>query len=332
MVLMSCNDPGLSAILSIVKNILNIIWIIGPIIAMIALIIAITSMINNPDDKKIPNKIKNSIIALVVLFLIPAIINATMYMIGESSKISACWNSASGKINSRSNYIDPHTGKKKGVIINPGDYEKGDAKKEDYGSGQYTGYDGAPVTACGSLEYCNKFLTIMYNNSNRLNETMVRTGAPSEYSWPKAAKSWGAALSLAEQGKLVATTCVVPASWGMTDVVGKHTVLNSVGPGGFHGYKGPITQYTKQLTFDGSMTVKEAIQKGMILPGDIIGVKGHTFAIYSVNRSEGSAVVFDGGHRFTNKCQKQRKCSPMFTYSAGSNKSMRLLQIVRWVK
>ena len=139
------------------------------------------------------------------------------------------------------------------------------------------------------------------------------------------------AIKAAEQGKLVATTCVVPANWGLTDVMGKVTVVNSEGPGGFQGYKGKIKQYTKQYKFDGSLSVKAAIQKGMIQPGDIIGVKLHTFAINSVNQKTGSAVVFDGGHTFTNGC-KDYKCSTMLTYSAKRNASMRLYQIIRWVK
>ncbi len=330
MIMMNCNDPGMASILVIVKNILNVIWIVGPIISMIALIIGITKLINTPDDKKVPKQIFNSLIALVVLFLIPAMVNVVMNMLGESSSISACWNSSS-TISFSSSYIDPNTGKRKGIVINPSDYEKGDPKKtEEDGTTDYYG-DAISVTSCGSLEYCNKFLTSMVNNSNRLSEAIAKYHPPVDYDWPKAKKTWAEAIQTAERGQLVTTTCVVPAAWGMTDVMGTRTVLNSVGYGGFQGYKGKITQYTKQYKFDGSMSVKEAIQKGMIAPGDIIGVKAHTFAIYSVNQKTGSAVVFDGGHRFTNTCKKQ-KCSPMLTYSAGANSSMRLYQIVRWTR
>ena len=65
--------------------------------------------------------------------------------------------------------------------------------------------------------------------------------------------------------------------------------------------------------------------------GDIIGVKGHTFAIYSVNK-DGSAVVADGGHQFTNKCQKSKKCSTLFTYSSKQNANYKLYQLIRWIK
>ena len=329
MILMNCNDPGLASILVIFKNILNVIWIVGPIVSIIALIIAIVKMVNNPDDKKVPKQIFNSLIALVVLFLIPAAVNAVMYMLGETSSISACWNSSS-KISFSSSYIDPYSKKRKGVLYNPSDYEKGDPKKEDEST--YSNGTDIPVTACGGLEYCNKFLTSMVNNSRRFNDAIIRNNAPVDYNYGKSKKSWAAAIAAAERGELVTTTCVVPANWGVTDAIGNHKVLNSVGLGGFHGYSGPITNYTKQYKFDGSKSVKQAIQEGIIQPGDIIGVKAHTFAIYSVNKSTGSAVVFDGGHSFTVPCQKKRKCSPMFTYSSGRNASMKLYQLIRWVK
>ena len=329
MILMECNDVALGSLLAILRDILNFVWILGPILAIISLVINITKLVKDPDDKKIPKKIKNSIIALFFLFFVPTIVNAAMYMLDDNTQLSACWAGDIGTINSDAKYIDPHKGNKKNSIFNNrGDYEKGDKRVDNTGTtGTYDTY----VTSCGSLEYCNRFLTIMYNNSNKLSDAISKYHPPVDYDWPKSKKSWAEAIRTAERGELVTTTCVVPAAWGVSEVVGKRTVLNSVGLGGFHGYKGPVTQYTKQLKFDGSMSVKEAIQKGMIGPGDIIGVKGHTFAIYSVNKSTGSAVVFDGGHRFTNQCKRGR-CSPMLNYSAGSNASMRLYQIVRWVK
>jgi hypothetical protein len=86
------------------------------------------------------------------------------------------------------------------------------------------------------------------------------------------------------------------------------------------------------LKFNGSKNVKTAIQDGTIQPGDIIGTSGHTFTIYTVDRSSGSAVVFDGGHKYTGRCQREKKCAPMITYSAGTNAGYKLYQIIRWVK
>ena len=68
MILMECNDVVLGGVLSILRNILNFVWILGPILAIISLIINITLLVKDPDDKKVPKKIKNSILALFILF------------------------------------------------------------------------------------------------------------------------------------------------------------------------------------------------------------------------------------------------------------------------
>ena len=326
MILMDCNNAVLGNFLYAFKNFLTIVWIVGPLLAIISLVINFSKMAMNPENKKIPNNIRNSVIALVVLFMIPTIVNVSMLLAKDNFEISACWNQEVSKPNPYPAYIDTNPSNNQSVVVDPSGYENGTKQSgiTDYG-------EEMQVTSCGSLEYCNKFLTSMYNNSNKLSAAIAKHNAPVEYSYGKSKKSWAEAIKTAEKGNLVATTCVVPTIWGLTDALGKRTVINSVGVGGFQGYKGKLTQYTKQYKFDGSMSVKTAIQKGMIQPGDIIGVKAHTFSIYSVNQKKGSAVVFDGGHRFTNKCKKST-CSTMMSYSASANASMRLCQIIRWVK
>ena len=326
MILMECNDVVLGSVLSILKNILNFIWILGPILAMVSLIINLTMLVKDPDDKKIPKKIKNSILALIILFLVPTIVNAAMYMLDDRTELSACWAGDIEKVNSNASYIDPHSGRNKSTMFNSrSEYEQGDKRSS-------TDDFDASVTSCGNLEYCNKFLTSMYNNSKKLNDAILKNKASVVYSNSNGPRSWAEAIKVAESGKTVRISCNRPSHWGMKDITGEYKNFYSVGTGGFKNYSGPMTKYTKQLKYNGSMSVKTAIQKGMIVPGDIIGVSGHTFAIYSVNKSEGSAVVFDGGHKFTNKCQRERKCSPMFTYSASTNAGYRLYQIIRWVK
>lgn len=346
----SCSDVGILPMLKIIKNIFDLIQIIAPIVAIVSLGIILTKIVTSSDINdigKLKKKFKNALLALAIVFLIPSLVNLTMTIVGNKFVVSECWNSIDKiSLNSKSVYIekndfvdknkdgkDDTTGKQKvSVYTSEKDYYNKVTPSEGAGDGTYSNYTNIPVTSCGSLVYCNKFLTSLYNQSKRLNDAIIKSNAPVDYNWPKAAKTWEGAIAKAQRGELVTTTCVVPANWAVTDAIGKHKVLNSVGKGGFHGYKGNITKYTKQYIFDGSMSVKTAIQKGLIQPGDIIGVKGHTFAIYSVNQKEGSAVVADGGHRFTVPCQKKRKCSVLFTYSANGNSRMKLYQLIRWVK
>ena len=104
-------------------------------------------MMRNPDDKKGLPKIKNSAIALVVVFLIPTIVNAAMYLLNDSLVISDCWNKAS-KPSTQTTYIDPSDGKKTKIGSDPSEYENG-KKKQTYTG---TGTTGTGSTGTGTTE------------------------------------------------------------------------------------------------------------------------------------------------------------------------------------
>ena len=88
----TCSDPALAAILFAVKNIMHLLQIIGPIAAIISIIWQFVKLTANPDDKKGVGKIRNSAIALVVLFIIPVVTDAAFALLDDSLVISDCWN------------------------------------------------------------------------------------------------------------------------------------------------------------------------------------------------------------------------------------------------
>ena len=94
----ACSDPGLASIMSIVKKLLSLFQIIGPILALFSMAYHLTMLMKNPDDKKGLPKLRNSAIALVVLFMVPVIVNASFGMLGDSTSISSCWNNASNNL------------------------------------------------------------------------------------------------------------------------------------------------------------------------------------------------------------------------------------------
>ena len=319
---MGCESQVLGNFMSIAKSIVNLIWIVGPILAIFSLCLSLIKLARDPDDKKLPKNIKNSVVALFILFFIPTIINALMLMLGDDYDFSSCWNRGYD-VNSHSSYIEPHSqGKKSGIISNPDDYQKG--KKSEYGN--------IGTSSCGSLQYCNRFLKIMYAKSVELDEAIRTNHASVVYSTSVVHRSWDDAIKTAKSGGIVKISCNRPSHWGMREITGEYVDFYSIGLGGFEGYHDPVTQYTKQIKFDGSKTVKTAIQDGTIIPGDIIGTSGHTFSIYTVNRDEGSAIVFDGGNKFTNKCQQENKCAPILNYTPGITEGYKLYQIIRWTK
>lgn len=89
-----CSDYALANILYIIQKILGLVQIICPILAILALSITVGKMLMNPDDKKGMSGIKNTIIALLVVFLLPFIVNLSMSLAGNDFDFTACWNNA----------------------------------------------------------------------------------------------------------------------------------------------------------------------------------------------------------------------------------------------
>ena len=132
----TCNDIALLNIIKILKNILDIIHIIGPIALMIAIAINLTKIVTMDDiskEKKLQKNIQNSIIATIILFLLPSLINLSMGMINNVTNshfdLSSCWEySNHTSIKSKGAYISKKTSeqnknKPTTVYTKPSDYK-----------------------------------------------------------------------------------------------------------------------------------------------------------------------------------------------------------------
>lgn len=132
----TCGSPALLVVLKVVSNILKLVQMIGPILAICSLIYTIIKMINNPDEKKNVKRIKNSLIALVLLFFIPMIVNTVVGMLGDTTKFSDCWNSinttssnGSSSASGNSKYKEVNSKKSTSQIVtDPSEYQRGTAK------------------------------------------------------------------------------------------------------------------------------------------------------------------------------------------------------------
>ncbi len=89
-----CNDPVMIYVLGIIKNVLKLIQLVGPIVGLFALILNLIKLMASPEDKKNQKLIINWIIAIFMLFLLPTIVNIVMSLLDDSFKISSCWNNA----------------------------------------------------------------------------------------------------------------------------------------------------------------------------------------------------------------------------------------------
>lgn len=322
---MSCPGQVMSGFVYIAKTIVYLIWIMGPIIAIVSLSYNLALLMKDPDNKKLPKKVINSVIALILLFFIPTLVFLTVSL--TDNDFTACWKSAKVRFSLSTTYEDPSGNKNnnKSIYTKQDEYQTG--KKNNTGS-----VSDASVTVsgnCRQLPNCSKYITSLVNNSIKFNDALLQNNG-SVYYEQDTPQSWQQAINIAKSGGTVHISCNRPSHWSMRDITGEYRDFYSWELGGFKNYGGPMTKYTRQYKFDGSMSVKNAIKKGVIQTGDIVGTRHHTFSIYSVNTSDGSAVVFDGGHRFTDKCQERRKCSTMFTYDAGTTGSLYLYQLIRW--
>ena len=325
---MSCPGQVMSGFVYIAKTIVYLIWIMGPIIAIISLSLNLALLMKDPDNKKLPKKVKNSVIALILLFFIPTLVFLTVSL--TDNDFSACWKSAKVRFSLSTTYEDPSGNKNnnKSIYTKQDEYQTG-KKNTNSNTGSYGDASVTVSGNCRQLPNCSKYITSLVNNSLKFNDALLQNNG-SVYYAQDTPQSWQQAINIAKSGGTVHISCNRPSHWSMRDITGEYRDFYSWELGGFENYGGPMTKYTRQYKFDGSMSVKNAIKKGVIQTGDIVGTRHHTFSIYSVNTSDGSAVVFDGGHRFTDKCQERRKCSTMFTYDAGTTGSLYLYQLIRW--
>ena len=91
----SLHCGGIYPILMVLKRGLTIIQILGPILAIVSLMITLFKMVGNSDIgemEKNKKRIKNSLIALVTVFFIPLFINIVMYLVGNNTVLTECWN------------------------------------------------------------------------------------------------------------------------------------------------------------------------------------------------------------------------------------------------
>lgn len=94
---LTCSNPSVLKIIYLVKLGINLIQIIAPIILIIMLMMDGIKSITSEDgmDKKFIGKSSKKLLAAVIIFVIPAIINLVLSRLGEAgyNKVD-CWNEA----------------------------------------------------------------------------------------------------------------------------------------------------------------------------------------------------------------------------------------------
>lgn len=91
-----CSDAGLVSIIDIVRKAMDMFQLIVPIVLLVMLAVQLTKLVMNPDEKNGIKKVSNRIIAAIVVFILPIIVNIVITNLpaNESFQLSACWNTA----------------------------------------------------------------------------------------------------------------------------------------------------------------------------------------------------------------------------------------------
>ena len=114
------------------------------------------------------------------------------------------------------------------------------------------------------------------------------------YSFPKSETTFEKAKAKLKAGKSTGITCVVPCRWALKDIGINFSNFYAVNGSFKDCCKGDIAKHLKRITSGEviGLTIKEAVDRGLLKPGDIIAYKGktHTF-VYSGDRY----LVYDGG-------------------------------------
>ena len=90
-VMETCNNTALSTVLPVVKGIMKMIQFAVPVALLIAFTIQFVRLTINPEEKDSFRKILNKLIAAVIVFVLPFLINAVMGIVGESTEFTNCW-------------------------------------------------------------------------------------------------------------------------------------------------------------------------------------------------------------------------------------------------
>ena len=93
----ACSDYALANILALTQTAFQIICIAVPIILLISIVLTIISIVTTPDKKGIIKKILVKVIAAIIVFFLPTLVNILMNWLPDNEdgiNITSCWQKA----------------------------------------------------------------------------------------------------------------------------------------------------------------------------------------------------------------------------------------------
>ena len=163
-----CTDFALASVLDVVRKFFNIFQLVVPILLIVGVTIQLIKLMSNPDEKGSGKKVINRIIAAVVCFFLPMMVDVVLGMISQTStfKVADCWELA--KISSevsqanKATYINPYKDEeRKSILIDPSLYKPG-TPSNPTGSDPQPGNGQASLLGSQIVVYAKKFVGQRY--------------------------------------------------------------------------------------------------------------------------------------------------------------------------
>lgn len=147
--------------------------------------------------------------------------------------------------------------------------------------------------------------------------------------------SFSKAKDTVSKGKNVGITCVVPLRWALHSMGiknGSGKSLISAPEGTFKKYyTGDVPKHLTRITKGGpiGMTVTQAVDKGLLKPGDIVCYKGRTHtSVYAGKSGKDKYRFYEGGGSCTKNGHYPNGI--LMDYSKGFYKDKKISEVLRW--
>lgn len=186
-----CNDYSLLRILNITRNIVELLQTFVPIILIVMLTINLTQLLVNPEMKNGKKKITNKVIAALVVFFVPTIVELLLGLIPDSFELASCWSSAKviQEVEGEATYIPTYDHNN---VILPEDFSNLTPPKVEEDTPSSSGSSSSSVTGEGAQRMINVATGEVGNNEGNGTHTKYTsyTGLSASDPWCAAFVTW----------------------------------------------------------------------------------------------------------------------------------------------
>lgn len=160
MLILSCNSTSIASLIVVTRSIIHLIQIIVPILLIVMVVINLFKLVYNPDLKNGHKMIINKLIAAIVVFMIPVLLEALLNILPGGINFIECWNEirVSNNLKPEGKYIPIDDSNERSQIINnASDYEYGKKDTSNSNTSNSNKTNKTNVTGNDIIAYAEQF-------------------------------------------------------------------------------------------------------------------------------------------------------------------------------